>query len=778
MKKRYSIENIDCANCAAKMEDRIGKIPGIKEATLTYTLKRLEIEAENDADPDIFLPAVQKACDSVDEGVVITPLSAEVAKAPAEARRTDEPARANANAGESCGCGCHGDDDDDDDDCGCGHDHKHEDEHDHDDREAAGSAKQASAHTAEQTAEQAAKKKSLFAEHREDFLQLIFGVIAYAAGLVLHFLGLEIPAKVVFVIAYLIVGTEIILNALKNIRKGQLFDENFLMAVATIGAFVVGEFPEAVGVMLFYRVGELFEDIAVDRSREQIMDAVDMRPEVVYRVESGSVREIPAEEAKAGDIIRIRPGDRVPLDGCIVEGESRLDTSPLTGEPVPVTVRPGSEVISGCVNTGGMLTVRVDKPLSESMVTRILNSVENAAASKPQMERFITRFSKIYTPIVVFGALAVAVIPSLITGNWLYWIKTACTFLVISCPCALVLSVPLAFFSGIGAGSRRGILFKGGIALEAIRNIKVLVMDKTGTVTKGNFVLQEIKTAAAENAEELLTLAASVESTSTHPIAHSIVSAAKERNLAFEAPEAVEEIAGKGLKAVVSGREILCGNKRLLEQFGITVPADAGSGYGTEVFAAADGKYLGALLIADTIKPEAAEAVKRVRDKGILTAMLTGDTEENAKAVADATGIDEIHARLLPQDKVDALAAIRKEHGSVMFVGDGINDAPVLAGADVGCAMGSGSDAAIEAADVVFMTSGMDAIPTAVELAKDTTMIAKENVIFALAVKILTMILGLTGHANMWMAVFADSGVAVICVINAIRMLYSGKYKK
>lgn len=425
-----------------------------------------------------------------------------------------------------------------------------------------------------------------------------------------------------------------------------------------------------------------------------------------------------------------------------------------------------------------MLTVRVDKPLSESMVTRILNSVENAAASKPQMERFITRFSKIYTPIVVFGALAVAVIPSLITGNWLYWIKTACTFLVISCPCALVLSVPLAFFSGIGAGSRRGILFKGGIALEAIRNIKVLVMDKTGTVTKGNFVLQEIKTAAAENAEELLTLAASVESTSTHPIAHSIVSAAKERNLAFEAPEAVEEIAGKGLKAVVSGREILCGNKRLLEQFGITVPADAGSGYGTEVFAAADGKYLGALLIADTIKPEAAEAVKRVRDKGILTAMLTGDTEENAKAVADATGIDEIHARLLPQDKVDALAAIRKEHGSVMFVGDGINDAPVLAGADVGCAMGSGSDAAIEAADVVFMTSGMDAIPTAVELAKDTTMIAKENVIFALAVKILTMILGLTGHANMWMAVFADSGVAVICVINAIRMLYSGKYKK
>ena len=547
------------------------------------------------------------------------------------------------------------------------------------------------------------------------------------------------------------------------------------MSVATLAAFAIGDFAEAVGVMLFYRVGELFEDIAVSRSRSQIMEAVDLRPEVVNLVRGDETKSIPAQEAKVGDMILIRPGDRIPLDGVIVEGRSQIDTSPVTGEPVPVNVYPGTEVYSGCVNDQGVLKMEVRKPLSESMVTRILDSVENAAASKPKIDRFITKFARIYTPVVVAVAAATAVIPSLVTGEWNHWIYTAITFLVISCPCALVLSVPLAFFSGIGAGSKRGILFKGGVAIEALKDVKAIVMDKTGTITKGNFVVQQVVSLKRLTQKQILTIAADCELSSTHPIGTSIVSAAREKNLELSSPKEAEEISGKGIRAVFPEGTVLCGSKGLLEKYGVDVSGYQSDLYGTEVLIAVDGELEGYLVVADVIKPEAGASVKRMKSQNLITAMLTGDARDNAMAVAKETGIDEVHAQLLPEDKLSHLKQIRKKHGSVMFVGDGINDAPVLAGADVGAAMGNGADAAIEAADVVFMTSSVDAIPEAVSIARKTGKIAMQNVVFALAIKFLVMILGFTGYANMWMAVFADTGVAMLCVLNSIRILYAGQ---
>ena len=513
-------------------------------------------------------------------------------------------------------------------------------------------------------------------------------------------------------------------------------------------------------------------DKSHEKRRRQIMEAVALRPETVRLDENGTVREIPAGSAAVGNIVQIRPGDRIPLDGVVVEGESRIDTSPITGEPVPVSVTIGSTLTSGCVNTSGLLKMRVEKELSESMVTRILDSVENAAASKPQAERFITKFARVYTPFVVALAAATAIIPSLITGNWSHWIYTALTFLVISCPCALVLSVPLAFFSGIGAGSRKGILFKGGIALETLKNVKTVVMDKTGTITKGNFIVQDIIPSANYTAVEVLQAAAACETVSTHPIGTSILLAAKEQDLSLENPAQLEEISGKGIHARLSCGDVLCGNRKLLTEFNVDCGAYDENGAVTTVYVAINGTFAGTIQISDTIKPEAKDAIRTLKSMGIRSAMLTGDGEAAAEAVADAVGIDHVYAKLLPADKLEILQKLRAESGSAMFVGDGINAAPVLAGADVGAAMGSGADAAIEAADVVFMTSSMDAIPTAIRIAKSTGAISNQNVVFALAVKALVMVLGLMGIASMWLAVFADTGVAILCVLNSIRILY------
>ncbi len=617
--------------------------------------------------------------------------------------------------------------------------------------------------------EQQEKKR----EQKRERIEIVAGAGLFLAGILLKD-KYELFSTILFVSSYLTLGWEILLTAGKNICKGRMLDENFLMSIATLGAFAIQEYAEAVGVMLFYRIGEMFEHIAVEKSRGQIMSAVDLRPEVVSREQNGVTEVIPAEQAQVGDLLIVRPGDRIPLDGTVIDGESRIDTSPVTGEPVPVKVEKGDSLVSGCVNTSGLLKMRVEKVLEDSMVTRILDSVEHAAASKPKIDKFITRFARVYTPFVVALALATAILPSLVTGNWSYWVYTALTFLVISCPCALVLSVPLAFFSGIGAGSKRGILFKGGVAIEALQGVKTVVMDKTGTITEGNFVVQKCVANEMEE-EELLRLAAVCEKNSTHPIGTSILLAAEERKVSVPDPERITEISGKGIEAVLDGRQILCGNQKLMEQYQVDLTNGPKGSYGTEVLVAVDGEIAGFLVISDTIKKDAVSAVQELKRQKIRTAMLTGDAKESAEAVAEQTGIDEVHARLLPEEKLGELTKIREQNGSVMFVGDGINDAPVLAGADVGAAMGSGADAAIEAADVVFMTSSMEAIPASLEIARSTNRIAKQNVLFALAIKVVVMVLGLAGFADMWLAVFADTGVAMLCVLNSIRILYKKK---
>ena len=736
-KKVYIVENLDCAHCASQVEAALNAHPAVQEAVLTFATKQLRLTAE---DPDALLPELREIARKVEPEVRIIPRGEHHAQEDHDHHHAE------------CGCGHdhHGEDDHDPHhaECGCGHDHSHGG-HDHDHPHAG--------HDHEQGEDGH--------EGGESLKPIAVGAGLFVLGLILDHFGLTWLTLGVCIAAYGLLGGGVIRTAVKNLVRGRMLDENFLMALASIGAFFIGSYTEAVGVMLFYRVGEYFEDKAVERSRSQIMEAVDLRPEVVQLVDGETVREIPAGEAKVGDIVLVRPGDRIPLDGTVVSGSSRIDTAPITGEPVPVSVGEGDSVISGCVNTTGQLTLRVEKPLGESMVTRILDSVENAAASKPKIDRFITRFARVYTPIVVTIAAITAVVPALVTGQWGYWVYTALTFLVMSCPCALVLSVPLAFFAGIGAGSKKGILFKGGQSMEAMGRIKAVVMDKTGTITKGDFTVQKIV-----GGDELLELCASCEQQSTHPIAESIVAAAKQRGMALRRPEELEELAGRGIRAKIGGREILCGSERLLDERGVQFPR--AKEYGTKVLVAADGVYQGYLLIADTVKSGAENAVRALRDSGIETVMLTGDAEESAKAVAGAVGIREVHAGLLPQQKLEHLQAIRQEKGAAMFVGDGINDAPVLAGADVGAAMGSGADAAIEAADVVFMTSDVEAVPQALRIAKQTGQIAWQNVIFALAVKLAVMILGLCGYASMWLAVFADSGVAMLCVLNSIRVLY------
>lgn len=764
----YVMKNIDCANCSAKIEKKIQELPEVDDCILTFATRQLRVYSSEGTK---LLPKMQAIADQIEPGTII------------EVRPKNPKAVCTVYVMKNIDCA----------NCSAKIEKKIQELPEVDDCILTFATRQLRVYSSEGTKllpkmqeiadqiepgtvieireEGKPSSDTRDDKHDHDIPELLAGAALFIIG---ELLSHSMPPVSIgcFVIAYLILGREVLLTALKNMKSGHVMDENFLMSVATIGAFAIGEFGEAVGVMLFYRVGEAFEHRAVEKSRSQIMEAVDLRPETVLLDENGTVREIPAGSAAVGNIVQIRPGDRIPLDGVVVEGESRIDTSPITGEPVPVSVTIGSTLTSGCVNTSGLLKMRVEKELSESMVTRILDSVENAAASKPQAERFITKFARVYTPFVVALAAATAIIPSLITGNWSHWIYTALTFLVISCPCALVLSVPLAFFSGIGAGSRKGILFKGGIALETLKNVKTVVMDKTGTITKGNFIVQDIVPSANYTAVEVLQAAAACETVSTHPIGTSILLAAKEQDLNLENPAQLEEISGKGIHARLSCGDVLCGNRKLLTEFNVDCGTYDENGAVTTVYVAINGTFAGTIQISDTIKPEAKDAIRTLKSMGIRSAMLTGDGEAAAEAVADAVGIDHVYAKLLPADKLEILQKLRAESGSAMFVGDGINDAPVLAGADVGAAMGSGADAAIEAADVVFMTSSMDAIPTAIRIAKSTGAISNQNVVFALAVKALVMVLGLMGIASMWLAVFADTGVAILCVLNSIRILY------
>lgn len=579
----------------------------------------------------------------------------------------------------------------------------------------------------------------------------------------------------IYYVAYVLLAFPVLRTAARNILKGEIFDENFLMSIATLGAIAIDALPEAVGVILFYRIGEFFEEKATDRSRTEIMNAVDMRPQEVRVIDTcggGEIVVMSPEKVEVGWTIEVRPGDLIPLDGTILEGETRVNTAPVTGEPVPVRAEPGTQLMSGCINETGRITMRVDKVLEESMVTKILDAVENAAASKPKIDKFITRFARVYTPIVVALALAVAIIPSLITGEWHRWIYTALTFLVISCPCALVLSVPLAFFSGIGNASKHGILLKGGRVIEALANVKAVALDKTGTITSGEFKVHNVETVASNvSSAQLLSMAATIEAVSNHPIATSIVAEAKNQGLTVEPSDFVQELAGEGMVGTTEDKQILVGNRRLMERYDVqgypTKPAE----YGTEVLVAEGNTYLGRIIIADEARPDSAEAIADLNRQDIKTVMLTGDAEASANYIAKETGVSAVRAQLLPQDKLSVVQDIRSEYGPTMFVGDGINDAPVLAGADVGGAMGSGADAAIEAADVVFMRPSLTAIAHILDLSKSTLRVAWQNVVFAIAVKILIMLLGLLGYASMWWAVFGDTGVSILCILNSVRIL-------
>ena len=706
MEETLLLKDLNCANCAAKIEDRIRKMDVVETANFTLATHQLKLTGSWE-DREALKRDIQDICDAIEEGVTVADYERKSKAAVDDGRENNQ------------------------------------------DNDAVTIA------------------------------VIVVGLLFMIYEALTSFVpSIGLPESIetpIYYVAYVLLAFPVLRTAARNILKGEIFDENFLMSIATLGAIAIDALPEAVGVILFYRIGEFFEEKATDRSRTEIMNAVDMRPQEVRVVDTcggGEIVVMSPEKVEVGWTIEVRPGDLIPLDGTILEGETRVNTAPVTGEPVPVRAEPGTQLMSGCLNETGRITMRVDKVLEESMVTKILDAVENAAASKPKIDKFITRFARVYTPIVVALALAVAIIPSLITGEWHRWIYTALTFLVISCPCALVLSVPLAFFSGIGNASKHGILLKGGRVIEALANVKAVALDKTGTITSGEFKVHNVETVGSHvSSGQLLSMAAAIEAVSTHPIATSIVSEAKDQGLTVEPSDFVQELAGEGMVGMADGQQVLVGNRRLMERYAVqgypTEPAE----YGTEVLVAEGNTYLGRIIIADEARPDSAEAIADLNRQDIKTVMLTGDAEASANYIAKETGVSAVRAQLLPQDKLSVVQDIRSEYGPTMFVGDGINDAPVLAGADVGGAMGSGADAAIEAADVVFMRPSLTAIAHILDLSKSTLRVAWQNVVFAIAVKILIMLLGILGYASMWWAVFGDTGVSILCILNSVRIL-------
>lgn len=602
------------------------------------------------------------------------------------------------------------------------------------------------------------------------------GAVVYAIGMALTvFAKLPTLAELAFlIVAYVILGWDVVWQAVKNITRGQVFDEHFLMSVSTIGAFAIGEYPEAVAVMLFYQVGEFFQSLAVKRSRKSISDLMDICPDSATVKRNGVLQVVSPESVEVGEIIVVKPGEKIPLDGIVVDGESMLDTKALTGESVPRSIRKGDEALSGCINQSGLLTLKVTKSFGESTVSKITDLVENASARKAPTENFITTFARYYTPVVVGMAAVLAIIPPLVLGGgWSEWLRRGFVFLIVSCPCALVISIPLTFFGGIGAASKRGVLVKGSNYLEALNKVSVVVFDKTGTLTKGVFEVANIIPAAGYQKEQVLEYAAQAESYSNHPIAKSIL-ATYGKPIDQKQFSDFEEISGHGISVMVQGKKVLAGNSKLMESEKIAYAAcDAA---GTKFYVAADGSYVGCILIADEVKPDSKCAIAELKKIGVeKTVMLTGDDERIGKSVADELGLDAYYAQLLPDQKVEKLEMLdkQKRQGSKLaFVGDGINDAPVLARADVGIAMGGlGSDAAIEAADVVLMTDEPSKLVEAIDVAKATKRIVMQNIVIALGIKSVFLVLGALGMAGMWEAVFGDVGVTIIAVLNAMRIL-------
>lgn len=755
MEKSYEIKNLGCAHCGGKIEEAINKLDGVEKATLNFPLRKLKVKGEC---TDELLAEMNELAGGIEAGVVIAEYESGKHKHSGEHKHHGEHCcnhdHEHEHHGEHC-CGQNHEHSHHDDGCCCEHDHEHH--HDHRDKK----------HISDNSHSHGDEKRGAGV-----FISFILGIVVFTAALAIHhFTDFGIISAILFGVAYILLGYNVLIATFKNIRAGNFFDENFLMTVATIGAFVLGEYAEAVGVVLFFKIGELFEDYAVSRSRKAITAAAELRVDEAEVLRNGEYKTVDSNEIEVGDILRIKAGERIAADGIVESGESRIDTSAVNGEPVPMTVRSGDKVMSGCINLSETFTLRATAAAADSMIAKIAEAVEEASAEKPKIDRFITRFSKVYTPIVIIAAVLTAVIGTLLTHDWEKWIYSALTFLVISCPCALVLSVPLAYFSGIGAASKNGILFKGGNSIEVLGKIKAIVFDKTGTLTNGSFSVTEIKTCGDISETEILKICGSCEQISSHPVAESIAVCCKARDIALDDPERSGELAGMGVYAEINGKTYFCGNEKLMQSKGISIDDFGGSKAGSVVYVAANDEILGRIIVSDSVKKTSAEAISKLKSMGVYTAMLTGDKQGNADTVGRELGIDRVRGGLMPDEKLNELNAIRSEKGAVMFVGDGINDAPVLAGADVGGAMQSGADLALEAADAVFMNSEPESIVAAKKIADKTLRISYQNIIFALAVKALVLILGILGHPNMWLAVFADSGTAMLLILNSIRAL-------
>lgn len=708
MKKTFVLEGLHCPNCSAKIEKEVGALEGVALSNVNLVNQTLTVEGDLNC-LQTLSEKVVKIVHSHEPDVVVSETGAETT-------------------------------------------HVHCEEHEHSHSHSHGG------------------------DSKSEIIKLTVGAVIYVVGLIMsHFMNLPIYAELgVLIVAYVVLGGSVVVQAVKNILKGRIFDENFLMTVSTVGAFVIGSYPEAVAVMLFYQIGEFFQDLAVKRSRRSISDLMDIRPDAANLMIDGKMQIVPPEKVSVGDIIVVKPGEKIPLDGIVIEGESMVDTVALTGESVPRFVRSGDNALSGCINQSGVLTVKVTKLFHESTACRIINLVENAASRKAPTENFITTFSRYYTPIVVILAALLAVVPPLLlSGGWTDWIRRGFVFLVISCPCALVISIPLTFFGGIGSASRKGVLVKGSNYLEALNKLDTVVFDKTGTLTEGVFKVREVIPADGFSNNEVLEFAAKAESFSNHPIARSIQSAYGKSVDGSKLSE-YTEIAGHGISVIENSRKVIVGNSKAMEEAGIRF--NLCDKLGTKVYVAVDGRFAGCIIIADEVKPDSYETISNLKALGIQkTVMLTGDDKQIAESVAGTLELDEYYAELLPDQKVDKLEQLCKNKKSgkkIAFVGDGINDAPVLARADIGIAMGGlGSDAAIEAADVVLMTDEPSKLIDAVKTAKATKSIVMQNIIFALGVKLIFLILGAFGIAGMWEAVFGDVGVMLIAVLNSMRIL-------
>ena len=852
----FLLNNLNCAHCAEKINDKVAKLSYVENSNMNFVAKKLSVFAKAGDITKQHMSEIAKIIHETESGLTVSLLKNKVVGAlefdnkgniiesgtikgskdlnVLYANRKNNSKEHHHDHGEDCGCGGHHHDHDHGEECGCGghhhdhehgeecgcgghhhdhdhehgeecgcgdhhhhdhehgeecgcgghhHDHEHGEEcgcgdHHHDHGEECGCGDHHHDHEHEESKPKKVEKRKEKKEINKDLIKIIIGVIVYAFGIYEMAVGnTGTFGVVVFLAAYILIGGDVLLKAIKNLFRGQVLDENFLMSIATIGAVAIGEYSEAVGVMLFYKIGEYLQQKAVGQSRKSISALMEIKAEFANLVQGGKMIQVDPEEVEVGDVIVVKPGEKVPLDGIVTEGEAMLDTSAITGESVLRSVKPGEEVVSGTINTNALIYVRVTKEYGESTVAKILDMVENAGSRKSQTENFISKFCRYYTPIVVGLALAVAFIPPLVIEGAVFrdWLYRGLIFLVVSCPCALVLSIPLSFFGGIGSASKNGILIKGSNYLEALRKANTVVLDKTGTITKGVFKVTEINPVGMSE-DELLKYAAIAEANSNHPIAKSIMESYNEKfeeEVKLSEIDKYEEIAAHGIKVLYNGKTILAGSSKLLDSENIEYKKIEESG--TTVYVAVDGKFAGCIVISDEVKEDSKRAIEEMRKVGITNVvMLTGDNEAAAAKIAKEVGVNKHYSGLLPNQKVEILEEIANENstGNTIFIGDGINDAPVLARADVGIAMGGvGSDAAIEASDIVFMTDELSKLPIAKRISEKTNKIVWQNIVFAMGVKVIVMLMSTGGVANMWEAIFADVGVALIAVLNAMRTL-------